>query len=81
MRPGIIDEEPDSMDTIISNPSSFPITVLPPQTVGGAGVLIRNSTQSSLFGRSSRISTNSKYVVSFFFMCTIDECYNQMWYN
>ena len=62
MRPGIIDEEPDSMDTIISNPSSFPITVLPPATAGGAGVLIRNSTQSS-FGRLSRISTNSKYVV------------------
>lgn len=75
MRPGIIDEEPDSMDTIISNPSSFPITV--ELKSGGTGVLIRNSTQSSLFGRSSRISTNSKYVV-FFFMCTIDECYNQM---
>lgn len=61
MRPGVIDEEPDSMDTIISNPSSFPITVVPPTTAGGAGVLIRNSTQTS-FGRLSRISTNSKYV-------------------
>ncbi|XP_055314353.1 G protein-activated inward rectifier potassium channel 3-like isoform X2 [Sitodiplosis mosellana] len=59
MRPGTIDKEPDSMDTIISNPSSFPITVLPPVSAGGAGVLIRNSTQTS-FGRLSRISTNSK---------------------
>lgn len=64
MRPGVIEEEPESMDSIISNPSSFPITVVPPVTAGGAGVLIRNSTQSSL-GRLSRISTNSKYVFDF----------------
>ncbi|XP_031638781.1 ATP-sensitive inward rectifier potassium channel 1-like [Contarinia nasturtii] len=59
MHPGVIEEEPDSMDSIISDPSSFPITVLPPSTAGGTGVLIRNSTQTS-FGRLSRISTNSK---------------------
>lgn len=59
-RPGIY-EEPDSMDSIISDPSSFPITVVPPTTAGGTGLLIRNSTQSS-FSRLSRISTTSKYV-------------------
>lgn len=64
MRPGTIDEEPDSMDTIISDPSSFPIIAIPPVTPSGPGVLIRNSTQSS-FGRLSRISTNSKYVYFF----------------
>lgn len=62
MCPGVIDEEPDSMDSIISDPSSFPITVLPPLTSGGAGLLIRNSTAQSSFGRLSRISTNSKWV-------------------
>lgn len=62
MRPGVIEEEPDSMDSIISDPSSFPITVEISSAAGGAGVLIRNSTQTS-FGRLSRISTNSKYVV------------------
>lgn len=56
MRPGIIDEEPDSMDSIITDPSSFPITVVPSSTTGGSGVLIRNSTAQSL----SRISTSSK---------------------
>lgn len=60
MRPGIIEEEPDSMDSIISDPSSFPITILPPVTSGGAGLLIRNSTAHSSIGRLSRISTNSK---------------------
>lgn len=59
-RPGIY-EEPDSVDSIISDPSSFPITVVPPTTPGGTGLLIRNSTQSS-FSRLSRISTASKYV-------------------
>lgn len=58
MRPGVIDEEPDSMDSIISDPSSFPITVVP-STFGG-GVLIRNSTAQSSFSRMSRISTSSK---------------------
>lgn len=60
MRPGIIDEEPDSVDSIISDPSSFPITIVPSTTSGGAGIggglLIRNSTAQSL----SRISTSSK---------------------
>lgn len=60
MRPGIIEEEPDSMDSIISDPSSFPITIVPPVTSGGAGLLIRNSTAHSSIGRLSRISTNSK---------------------
>lgn len=62
MRPGVIDEEPDSMDSIISDPSSFPITIVPSSTSGGggggasSGLLIRNSTAQSL----SRISTSSK---------------------
>lgn len=60
MRPGVIDEEPDSMDSIISDPSSFPITIVPPVTTGGTGLLIRNTTTHSSFGRLSRISTNSK---------------------
>lgn len=60
MRPGVIDEEPDSMDSIISDPSSFPITIVPPVTHGGTGLLIRNSTAHSSIGHLSRISTNSK---------------------
>lgn len=63
MRSGIA-EEPDSMDSIICDPASFPITVVPPSTAGGTGLLIRNSTQTSF---KSRISTTSKYV--FFFVC------------
>lgn len=55
-----IDEEPDSMDTIISDPSSYPITIVPSSTTGGAGLLIRNSTQNLSFNRLSRISTTSK---------------------
>lgn len=65
MRPGIIEEEPDSMDSIISDPSSFPITIVPPVTSGGAGLLIRNSTAHSSIGRLSRISTKW---VSFFYV-------------
>lgn len=61
LRPGVIDEEPESMDSIISDPTSFPITVVPPVTAGGTGLLIRNTTQQS-FSRLSRISTSSKYV-------------------
>lgn len=62
MRPGVIDEEPDSVDSLISDPSSFPITIVPSST-GGGGLLIRNSTLNSSFGRLSRISTNTtKYV-------------------
>ena len=60
-----IAEEPDSMDSIISDPASFPITVVPPSTAGGTGLLIRNSTQLS-FSRLSRISTSSKYVNFYF---------------
>lgn len=59
-----IAEEPDSMDSIICDPTSFPITVVPPSTAGGTGLLIRNSTQMS-FSRMSRISTSSKYVIFF----------------
>lgn len=62
-RSGIV-EEPDSMDSIISDPASFPITVVPPSTAGGTGLLIRNSTQTS-FSRLSRISTSSKYVTTY----------------
>lgn len=54
-----IAEEPDSVDSIIGDPASFPITIVPPSTAGGTGLLIRNSTQTS-FGRLSRISTTSK---------------------
>lgn len=60
LRPGIIDEEPDSMESIISDPASFPITILPSPTAGGCGLLIRNSTAQSSFSRLSRISTSSK---------------------
>lgn len=60
MRPSIIEEEHNSMDSIISDPASFPITILPPMTSGGTGLLIRNSTEHSSIGRLSRISTNSK---------------------
>lgn len=60
MRPGIIDEEPDSMDSIINDPSSFPITIVPSTVAGssgiGGGLLMRSSTAQSL----SRISTSSK---------------------
>lgn len=59
MRPGVIEEEPDSMDSIISDPTSFPITIVPSST-GGTGILIRNSTAQSSFSRLSRISTTSK---------------------
>lgn len=58
MRPGVIDEEPDSVDSIISDPSSFPITVVPSSF--GGGVLIRNSTAQSSFSRMSRMSSSSK---------------------
>lgn len=61
-RPGVIDEEPDSMDSIISDPSVFPITIFPAQTTGGA-VLIRSSTAQSNFSRLSRVSSSSKYVI------------------
>lgn len=40
-RPGVIEEEPDSMDSIISNPSSYPITVIPAN-------LMRSATQTSM---------------------------------
>lgn len=49
MRPGTIEEEPDSVDSIISNPASFPITVVPSS-------LARSATQQS-FGRYSRQSS------------------------
>lgn len=60
IRQHIIDEEPDSMDSIISDPSSFPITIVPSPTSPGSGLLIRNSTTQSSFSRLSKISTNSK---------------------
>lgn len=48
MRPGsTIEEEPDSVDSIISNTASFPITIVP-------AALFRSSTQASLSGRFSR---------------------------
>lgn len=60
-RPGVIDEEPDSMDSIISDPSVFPITIVPAPTSGG-GVLIRSTTAQSSVSRLSRISSSSRYV-------------------
>lgn len=60
IRQHIIDEEPDSMDSIISDPSSFPITIVPSPTTPGSGLLIRNSTTQSSFSRLSKLSTSSK---------------------
>lgn len=60
MRPGVIDEEPDSMDSIISNPSAFPITIVPSPTAGGCGMLIRSTTAQSSVSRLSRLSSSSK---------------------
>lgn len=61
LRPGVIDEEPDSMDSIISDPSVFPITIVPTPTSGG-GVLIRSTTAQSSVSRLSRLSSSSRYV-------------------
>lgn len=47
---GIIEEEPTSIDSIISNPASFPITIVPSSS------LIRSSTQASM-GKYSRQSS------------------------
>lgn len=60
VRPGVIDEEPDSMDSIMSDPSSFPITIVPSPTSPGSGFLIRNSTTQSSLSRLSKFSTTSK---------------------
>lgn len=60
IRQNIIDEEPDSMDSIISDPSSYPITIVPSPTIPGSGLLIRNSTTQSSFSRLSKLSTSSK---------------------
>lgn len=60
MRPGTVEEEPDSMDSIISDPSSFPITIVPSPSSTGGGLLIRNSTIQSSISKLSRISTSSK---------------------
>lgn len=55
MRSDTIEEEPDSVDSIISNPASFPITVVPAKS------LVRSGTQNSM-GRYSRQSS-SRYVL------------------
>lgn len=60
-RPGVIDEEPDSMDSMINDASSYPITIVPAPTAGG-GVLIRSTTAQSSVSRLSRMSSSSKYV-------------------
>lgn len=45
MRPGVIDEEPDSIDSVISNnPSLLPLTIVP--------TLVRSSTCGSGFSRT-----------------------------
>lgn len=51
LRPGTIEEEPDSVDSIISNPASFPITIIPSSNMP------RTSTQISL-NRYSRQSSS-----------------------
>lgn len=51
MRQCTIEEEPDSMDSIISNVSAFPITVIP------ASNMVRSPTQVS-FSRFSRQSSS-----------------------
>lgn len=64
---GIIEEEPDSMDSMINDPSAYPITIVPiqsPTASGAAGVLIRSATAQSSVSRLSRISSSSKYVYS-----------------
>lgn len=74
---GIIEEEPDSMDSIINDPSSYPITIvpIPSQTATGTGgVLIRSATAQSSVSRLSRISSNSKYVMYFGFDVAFDCC-------
>lgn len=43
MRPGAIEEEPDSLDSVISNPSCLPLTIVPS--------LVRSSTCGSGFSR------------------------------
>ena len=48
LRNDTIEEEPNSMDSIISNPASFPITVMPSS-------MVRSATQNSIskFSRQS----------------------------
>lgn len=62
----IIEEEPDSMDSLINDPSAYPITIvpIPSQTAAGSGgVLIHSATFQSSVSRLSRISSSSKYVL------------------
>lgn len=51
LRPGTIEEEPDSVDSIISNPASFPITIIPSNNMP------RSATQISM-NRYSRQSSS-----------------------
>lgn len=52
LRPGtIVEEEPDSVDSILSNPSSFPITIIPSNNMS------RSATQISM-NRYSRQSSS-----------------------
>lgn len=51
LRPGTIEEEPDSVDSIMSNPASFPITIIPSSNMP------RTATQISL-NRYSRQSSS-----------------------
>lgn len=64
LRPGVIEEEPDSMDSFINDPSAYPITIvpIPSPTAGNGGVLIRSATAQSNVSRLSRLSSTSKYV-------------------
>ncbi|XP_037050312.1 G protein-activated inward rectifier potassium channel 3 isoform X3 [Bradysia coprophila] len=50
LRPGTIEEEPDSVSSMISNPASFPITIIPSSNMSRSGTQIsmnRYSRQSS----------------------------------
>lgn len=51
LRPGTIEEEPDSVDSMISNPASFPITIIPSTNMP------RSATQLSM-NRYSRQSSS-----------------------
>lgn len=51
LRPGTIEEEPNSVDSIISNPRSFPITIIPSSNMS------RSATQVSM-NRYSRQSSS-----------------------
>lgn len=58
MRPGTIEEEPDSVDSIISNSTSLPITIVP-------AALFRSSTQASFSGGRFSRQNSTRWEVVF----------------